>query len=138
MVILRSAIYREYWYTITHLPDNCIIGQSESAYNNDQLTMKWLVYFQQFSAKRQSGVYRLLLLHGFVTHCTKEFIDYCDNHKIIPFCLPPHSSHLLQPLDVIVFQLYKHYHAEAVEAATRMGCGDFDKAQFLDRIDSIP
>ena len=30
-----------------------------------------------------------------------------------------------------------YYHAEAVEAATRIGCGDFDKAEFLDRIDSI-
>jgi hypothetical protein len=99
--------------------------------------MSWLDHFQRFSAKRQSGIYRLLLLDGFGSHCTKEFIDYCDNYKIIPFCLPPHSSHLLQPLDVVVFQPYKHYHSEAVEAATRMGCGDFDKAEFLDRIDSI-
>ena len=53
------------------------------------------------------------------------------------FCLAPHSSHLLQPLDVVVFQPFKHYHAEAVEAATRMGCGDFDKVEFLDKIDSI-
>jgi len=44
---------------------------------------------------------------------------------------------LLQPLDVVVFQPLKHYHAEAVEAAIRMGCGDFDKVEFLDKIDSI-
>ena len=137
MVILPGAIYQEYWYTTTCLPDNYLIGLSDSGYNNDQLTMKWLVHFQWFSAQRQSGLYRLLLLDGFGSHCTKEFIDYCDNHRIIPFCLPPHSSHLLQPLDVVVFQPYKHYHAEAVEAATRMGCGDFDNAEFLDRIDSI-
>ena len=116
---------------------NYLIGQSESGYNNDQLTMKWLVHFQRFSGQRQSGVYRLLLLDGFGSHCTKEFIDHCHNHKIIPLCLLPHSSYLLQPLDVVVFQPYKHYHAAAVEAVTRMGCGDFDKPEFLDRIDSI-
>jgi len=52
-------------------------------------------------------------------------------------CLPPHSSHLLQPLDVVVFQPYKHYHAEDVEKATRTGCGDFNKSEFLDTIDTI-
>ncbi|RPB08975.1 hypothetical protein P167DRAFT_476577, partial [Morchella conica CCBAS932] len=32
------------------------------------------------------------------------------NHKIVPFCLPPHSTHLLQPLDVGLFgPLQKHY-----------------------------
>jgi len=56
---------------------------------------------------------------------------------MVVFCLPAHSSHLLQPLDVVVFQPYKHYHAEGVEAATRTGCGNFDKAEFLDSIDSI-
>ena len=37
----------------------------------------------------------------------------------------------------MVFQPYKHYHAEAVEAATRTGRGNFEKAEFLDTIDSI-
>jgi len=59
------------------------------------------------------------------------------HNKIVIFCLPAHSSHLLQPLDVVVIQAYNHYHAEAVEAVTRRGCGNFDKAEFLDTIDSI-
>ena len=73
----------------------------------------------------------------FGLHTTKQFMDYCDQHKILVPCLPPHSSHLLQPLDVIVFQPFKYYHAEAVEATTRMGCGDFGKVEFHDKIDSI-
>jgi DDE superfamily endonuclease len=28
------------------------------------------------------------------------FIEYCEQHHIIPLCLPPHSTHVLQPLDV--------------------------------------
>jgi len=121
----------------TSIPDNYLIATSESGYNNDDLTIKWLEHFERFSGERQVGAYRLLLLDGFGSHCTKQFIDYCDRYKIIVFCLPPHSSHLLQPLDVVVFQPYKHYHAEAIEATTRMGCGDFNKCEFLDRIHSI-
>lgn len=51
MVILPGAIYQEYWYTTTRLPDNFLICLSESDYNNDQLTIKWLVHFQWFSAQ---------------------------------------------------------------------------------------
>lgn len=41
---------------------------------------------------------------------TWEFFDYCLNNRIVPFCLPPHSTHLLQPLDVGLFSpLQKHY-----------------------------
>ena len=66
-----------------------------------------------------------------------EFITFCDNHKIAPFCLPPHSTHLLQPLDAVVFQPYKHYHAEAVDGAIRTGCSDFNKLELLAAITSI-
>ena len=57
-----------------------------------------------------------------------------DNHGIIPFCLPPHTT---QPLDVVVFQPYKHFHAEAIDAATRTGCSDFNKLEFLTALSSI-
>ena len=57
--------------------------------------------------------------------------------NIIPFRLPSHTTHLLQPLDVVVFQPFKHYHAEAVEQATQSGCSDFNKVEFLHALHSI-
>jgi hypothetical protein len=33
-----------------------------------------------------------------------EFIDYCDRHRILLIVLPPHSTHTLQPLDVVLFK----------------------------------
>jgi len=66
-----------------------------------------------------------------------EFITFCDDHKIIPFCLPLHSTHPPQSLDVVVFQPSKHYHAEAVDNATRTGCSDFNKFEFLAAITLI-
>ena len=137
MVIIPCVIHQESWYTTTRIPGDYLMATSESGYNNDESTIKWLAHFERFSAKRQEGVYQLLLLDGFGSHCTKQFLDFCDQYKIIIFCLPPHSSHLLQPLDVVVFQSYKHYHAEAVERATCTGCGNFDKCEFLDTIDTI-
>jgi hypothetical protein len=33
-----------------------------------------------------------------------DFIDYCDQNKILLAVYPPHSSHTLQPLDVVMFK----------------------------------
>ena len=137
MVIVPGIIHQVAWYTTTSIPDDYHLVTSEKSYSNNELSLKWLVHFKSFPSNRQIGSYRLLLLDGFGSHCTKQIIDYCNPHKIVVFCLPPHSSHLLQPLDVVVFEPYKHYHAEAVEAATHMRCGNFDKIEFLDQIESI-
>jgi len=137
MIIIPGVIHQEASYTTTGIPDNYLVATSETGYSNDELTIKWLLHLNSFSTEPQSGIYRLSVLDGFGSHCTKQFIEYCDNHKIVVFCLPPHSRHLLQPLDVVVFQPYKHYHAEVVETATRKGSGEFDTAEFVDQIDSI-
>lgn len=64
-------------------------------------------------------------MDGYGSHCNKEFIEFCDKAKIIPFKLPSHITHIIQPLDVVVFQPYKHYHAEAVDASIRAGVGQY-------------
>ncbi len=40
---------------------------------------------------------------------TLKFVEYCEEHKIIPFCLPPHTTHFLQPLNVVLFFAYKKH-----------------------------
>ena len=38
----------------------------------------------------------------------------------------PHTTHLLQPLDLVCFQPYKSFHVETVGVAARTGCLDFE------------
>jgi hypothetical protein len=33
-----------------------------------------------------------------------DFINYCDEHRILLAIMPPHSTHTLQPLDVVMFK----------------------------------
>jgi DDE superfamily endonuclease len=73
--------------------------------------------------------------HG--SHCTREFLCYCDDYKIVLFACLPYTTHLVQPLDVVVFQPYKHYHRDAIARATRTGYGEFSKIEFLAAIESI-
>jgi hypothetical protein len=53
------------------------------------------------------------------------------------FVLPLYISHILQPLDVVVFQSFKHFYAKAVDNATHTDCSDFNKLEFLAAINGI-
>ena len=113
------------------------MGVSDSEYSCDALNLDCLKHFECFSAKKQVKAWRLLLFDKHSSHYTSKFVGYCNTHKIILFCLPPHTTHLLWPLDVVGFQSYTHYHAKAINAATRTRCSDFNKIEFFAAINSI-
>jgi len=43
-----------------------------------------------------------------------DLLDYCLTNKILPLCLPAHTSHILQPLDVSIFSPMGTYYAQEV------------------------
>jgi hypothetical protein len=86
-----------------NLDPNMPLATSESGYSNDQIALSFIRHFDKFSALRQRGAWRLLIFDGHGSHLTYEFITYCWDNKIIPFGLPSHTSHILQPLDVVIF-----------------------------------
>ena len=47
--------------------------------------------------------YRLLILDGYDSHVTWQFVMACHEQRILPLCSPPHTTHLLQPLDIAIF-----------------------------------
>jgi hypothetical protein len=96
------------WYQLRELEGDTVIGTSSTGYSNDELGLSWIKHFDKHTVKGTQGSKRLLIIDGHGSHHTKQFIQYCDDHGIIPFGLSPHLTHLLQPLDVVVFQPYKH------------------------------
>ncbi|KAF2193282.1 hypothetical protein K469DRAFT_447321, partial [Zopfia rhizophila CBS 207.26] len=57
--------------------------------------------------------------------------------RIWPFLLPSHTTHILQPLDVVVFQPFTYYHKKRVETETRLGYDNFNKVEFLHAIQDV-
>lgn len=135
MVIIEGAALLERYFT--DLPDQYLVARSSSSYTNDELSLEWAKHFVRESQKLLKGIYRLLLFDGFDSHYTQEFLEVLEDNKVIAYRLPPHTSHFLQPLDVGCFQPYKHWHAQAVDYATRTGCTSFNKVEFLAAIGSI-
>ncbi|KAF9489019.1 hypothetical protein BDN71DRAFT_1402277 [Pleurotus eryngii] len=55
-----------------------------------------------------TDIYCLLILNGYNSHCTFWFCLYTCDHKIIIVCLLPHTTHVLQPCNVLVFLPLQH------------------------------
>jgi hypothetical protein len=94
-------------------------GVSGSGWSNDGLGLAWLQQvFERFTAPKARRKYRLLLVDGHGSHLTEEFLEYCHRHKILLGIYPPHSTHTLQPLDVVMFKLLSTAYSKKL--ATRL------------------
>ncbi len=75
----------------------------------------------------------MLLVDGHASHITTAAIQYYINHRIILLRLPPHTTHLLQPLDVSAFAPLATAYISHVQRITRLGASyHIDKVDFLE------
>jgi hypothetical protein len=88
-------------------------------------------HFNQHTAARTAGVYQLLILDGHSSHATPEFDQYYAEKKIITLCMPPNTSHLLQPLDVSCYSPLKRAYRRKIKELARQGVYHIDKIDFL-------
>ena len=94
--------------------------------------MTWLrTIFNKYTKDRTKGRYRLLILDGHKSHVTGEFEQFCTQNDIIPLCMPSHSSHLLQPLDVGCFSSLKSLYKQQVALSIRLSINHVNKQEFL-------
>jgi hypothetical protein len=107
MFILKGKNHQASWYEIEGLPYGAVIAVSENGWTNNQLGLFWLKeVFHKHTQARTIGRYRLLILDGHGSHSGPEFDQFCTENSIIPLYMPPHSSHLLQPLNHIFLSSY--------------------------------
>jgi DDE superfamily endonuclease len=130
-LIFKAVYQQSSWYD-TLDSQAAKIATSPKGWTDSHLGLLWLQkHFDVETTKRLHGEYRLLLLDGHESHCTLEFIEYCVKKKIILLVLPPHTTHLLQPLDVAIFQpLAKYYSSE-------VGQHSHEKHYWLEKEDFI-
>lgn len=72
----------------------------------------------------------MLIVDSHCSHTNSAFIDKCWKRRIIPFLLPPHSTHLLQPLDISIFGPLTSTYCRIINNVAAHVHDDIDKAQF--------
>jgi hypothetical protein len=130
-IIFKAKTYhQEGWFDT--LPDDWRLDISNNGWTTDEISMKWLTkLFIPMTNARTTGRYRMLVLDGHGSHLTPQFDQTCTENHIIPVCMPPHSSHLLQPLDVSCFAVLKRQYGQLVEQRMLLGFNYIDKHDFL-------
>lgn len=119
------------WYEDASIPGDWVIAVSKNGWTNNELGIAWLKHFNAHTKGRAKGTYRLLVIDGHESHNSIEFQDYCKEHKIITLCMPPHSSHLLQPLDVGCFSPLKKAYGAEISGLARRLMTHITKIEFL-------
>jgi hypothetical protein len=110
----KAGIQSSWVDAVNDAKHSAFVTNSPTGWTNKDIGLAWLTeVFERFTAQKARRQWRLLILDGHGSHLTRDFINYCDPHKIPLAIYPPHSTHTLQPLDVVMFSpLAKAYSQE--------------------------
>ncbi len=132
MLIFAGKVHIDIWYRENpHMPRDWAIELSDNGWTNDEIGMKWIQHFDKHTRHRSDGRKRLLVLDGHGSHSTPEFDQYCAENGIITVCMPAHSSHICQPLDVGCFGPLKAAYSKLVLELARLSIFHVNKEDFI-------
>jgi DDE superfamily endonuclease/Tc5 transposase DNA-binding domain/helix-turn-helix, Psq domain len=115
LVIFKGLTVQQQWF-----PDEIeflaswAFKATEKGWTNDEIALWWLqeIFIPQTQPDPPSK--RLLIVDGHGSHCTDDFLYECFKNDIYLLFLPPHTSHVLQPLDISIFSPVKSYYRQAL------------------------
>ena len=94
-----------------------MIITSESGFTNDQIAIEFLKHLIMHTNAGPHSEWKLLLMDNYGSHETSEFVKLANDNHILLYPLIAHLTHCMQPLDVGIFQPYKHWHDVAIQDA---------------------
>jgi hypothetical protein len=136
LMIIQGKQHMEIWYS-SKLEKGVRVVLSDSGYTNKEIS---LIYLDHIILHTNAGLDKppkVLLMDRHGSHMDPEFTLRATAHNIHPYPFPGHLTHVLQPLDVGVFQPYKHWHKKAVQHAMRNLDLDYNVASFMRNMQEI-
>jgi hypothetical protein len=130
-IIVAGKTHLSSWYQDNPMPSDWVITVSESGWTTNEKGLEWIRHFDQHTKGRTKGAYRILILDGHESHHSVVFELYCKEHNIITLCMPAHSSHKLQPLDVGCFRPLKRSYGKQIEGLIRAHITHVSKEDFF-------
>ena len=134
MVIFKAAKVLAEWREAA--PSGYLVRRSEKGYVNGKLFLEYGERFVQFLKEKrlhQPKEKHLLLLDSHKSHLFNlSFMQCMIRNDIEVMCLPPHCTHLLQPLDDVPFASLKtKWQAALVAFNLKTGARKMTKVDFF-------
>jgi uncharacterized glyoxalase superfamily protein PhnB len=131
MVIFKGKSFISAWLP-PNPPSGWHYAASENGWTSNALGLNWLVkVFDPQTRDIAQGGRRMLIADGHGSHIQADFIAYCMDHNIDLLIMPPHCSHLLQPLDVGVFSGFKTAHSKQTDRVSRLSSQRISRPEWL-------
>ncbi|KAI1003475.1 hypothetical protein K3495_g4730 [Podosphaera aphanis] len=130
-VIFKGKFLQTTWFPAQDVP-NWVYTSSENGWTSNDIGLEWLKQiFIPGSAPRGSRN-RILILNGHASRTDVEFMWQCRQNKIHCLYLPPHSSRVLQPLDLAPFSgLKAKYRSEIAALSVLNDAAPIKKERFV-------
>lgn len=108
LVIFRGQSVQQQWFPLDLTPyDTWQFTATDKGWITDATAVEWLEKVFIPGSQPATPGPRLLVVDGHGSHETTEFMWLCYQNNIYLLFLPPHTSHVLQPLDLAVFSSLK-------------------------------
>jgi hypothetical protein len=119
-LLIFKAKYTNTTWIPAFTPEKWKFSTSTSGWTSDNHAYEWLTTLFEPETRRNDDKRRLLLLDGHGSYLTARFIAFCIDKNIDLVVLPPHTSHILQPLDVGLFSPLKRALSTEIEKLFRL------------------
>jgi DDE superfamily endonuclease/Tc5 transposase DNA-binding domain len=121
------------WIPMKDLPEGWHISCNTKGWTNNLHGVQWLQKcFEPATRDKADNEFRLLICDGHDSHISADFIRHCIANRIVLMLLPPHCSHLMQPLDVGIFFPLKQAIACFLDQIYRTGIARLQKIEWLE------
>ena len=109
-LIIQGACHLDEWFQQPGYSDEAVLNLTPTGRPTPNAAMDWLRAFNEQTKDRvEEGQSRLLLFRGEPNFLTLNFIQFCDENSIIPFCFPPKMGNLMQPFTKESFEEFKDW-----------------------------
>jgi hypothetical protein len=136
VAIVQGKYHMVSWYK-DQLKHSKVVHLSENGYTTNDISLRFLEHFIQHTNAGPDQPYKLLLMDNQTNHMNPDFTLLARKNNVVPFTFPAHLTHCIQPLDVGVFQPYKHWHNRAVQSATESLDFEYTMASFFHDLPGI-
>ena len=130
MVVIQGQELMASWF-LGERPTGIRILTTDSGFTTNQVGIEFLKHYIENSDAGPDADWKLLLMDNHESHCTPEFVTLANENHIRPYPFIPHLTHCMQPLDVGIFQAYKHWHDVAIQEAIAESFIEYAIPQFL-------
>lgn len=93
---------------VDSMPPDWVLGKSDSGWMRSNIFYEYIANsFHKWILENEIPKPVLVFVDGHKSHMTMALSEFCENHGIILYALPPNTTHILQPADVSVFKPLK-------------------------------